>query len=161
MCNVRSLGLENFFPHFSQCSDFTLWQTSCFFNLAWFPNDFPQLEQADGVSQYLVCFTSFSPVWNFFGQSSHLNGREQLDLVMCFFRIVPLLNRYVLSEKIGPNIQLLQNSFLSLIINNWTRTSILEPFWAPTDTWGALGSPGGLLGALLAPKLPFSFRDQF
>ena len=68
---------------------------------------------------------------------------------------------YVLSEKIGPNIQLLQNSFLSLIINNWTRTSILEPFWAPTDTWGALGSPGGLLGALLAPKLPFSFRDQF
>ena len=71
------------------------------------------------------------------------------------------LRRYVLSEKIGPNIQLLQNSFLSLIINNWTRTSILEPFWAPTDTWGALGSPGGLLGALLAPKLPFPFRDQF
>ena len=69
--------------------------------------------------------------------------------------------RYVLSEKIGPNIQLLQNSFLSLIINNWTRTSILEPFWAPTNTWGALGGPGGLLGALLAPKLPFPFRDQF
>ena len=66
---------------------------------------------------------------------------------------------YIPSEKVGQNIDPLQDSFFVTNYQHWTGTSVLEPFLGPPDPWGGLGGNGGVLGGLPTPKLSFSLRD--
>ena len=51
--------------------------------------------------------------------------------------------RYIPSEKIGQNIDPLQKSFLSLIINTGLVQVYYSHFWAPRTPGGVWGAMGG------------------